>query len=79
MSSSNPITAAYITESGETLLGTDTGRQIIVRFAGPFRKVAGSSDTVRNSRGQVIKILDFEGSSFLLPRTNDWFRKLKTA
>ncbi len=77
-SSPIPITAAYITESGGTLLGTDTGRQNIIRFTGPFRKVVcESNDTVRNSSGQVIKILDFEGSSFLLSRTNDWFRRLK--
>jgi len=73
MSSSFSLTAAYITDSGN-LLGTDTGRQNIVRFEGPFTRV--SADTVRNSKGHTIKLCDLEGSSFLLPRTKEWLRKL---
>ena len=74
MSSPYPLTAAYISIAGN-LLGTDTGRQNIVRFEGPFVRV--SENTVRNSKGQTIKLLDLEGSSDLLARTKEWLRKLK--
>jgi hypothetical protein len=74
MSSPYQLTAAYITDSG-VLLGTDTGRQNIVRFVGPFTRV--SANTVRNCSGLSIQLVDLEGSSFLLPRTREWLRKLR--
>jgi hypothetical protein len=72
------IYAAYITESG-VLKGTTKGNEVLT-FMGPFERIkqkeAGPPFLVKNERGKFIELMDLEESSFLLPRTRNWFRGL---
>ena len=72
-----PSLAAFITQTG-VLKGTDK-RNIIYTFGGPFTRMAQKEPGppfILKAGGKLVKIVEFEESSFLFQRTKDWIRSL---